>query len=63
VMGYVFVAAGIPRDGESRLEAMSRETPEFAEQLRGHLLGRGRFPEWTVEMLSDTHPAQPGCIQ
>jgi hypothetical protein len=53
VMGYVFVDAGIPRDGESRLEAISRETPEFAEQLRGHFLGGGRFPEWTVEMLSD----------
>jgi hypothetical protein len=53
VMGYVFVDAGIPRNGESRLEAMRREVPEFAEQLRKHLLGGGRFPEWTVEMLSD----------
>jgi hypothetical protein len=53
VGAYIFVDAGIARDGESRLDAMRRETPEFAEELYEYLRGGGRFPDWGVELLTD----------
>jgi pimeloyl-ACP methyl ester carboxylesterase len=51
VLGYVFVDAGIPIDGMSRLDLMGEEDPEFAQQLKRHLAGGGVFPEWTVEEI------------
>jgi hypothetical protein len=54
--GYLFVDAGIPRDGASRLDLLARELPEAAEPLRAHLAGGGRFPEWTDEDLQEVIP-------
>lgn len=48
---YLFVDAGLPRDGLSRLAAMEDEAPAFAHELRHHLANGGRFPEWTAEDL------------
>ncbi len=56
VAGYIFVDAGIHRDGLTRLEAMQAESPEFATQLRGHLVSGGRFPEWEDDQLRPIIP-------
>jgi len=51
VAAYVFVDAGLPGEGVSRLDAMEAEVPAFAQALRTHLAAGGRFPEWTEEDL------------
>jgi hypothetical protein len=56
VVGYVFVDAGFPLDGRSRLELMDEEDAEFARQLREHLTVGGRFPTWSEEDLGTVLP-------
>ncbi len=56
VGGYIFVDAGIHRDGLSRLEMMALEGPEFAAELRTHLAAGGRFPEWQDQQLRPILP-------
>ena len=51
VAGYVFVDAGLPHPGQTRLEEMRASVPELAEELHRHLAAGGRFPEWTDEDL------------
>jgi hypothetical protein len=51
VAAYVFIDAGLPRDGVSRLDAMEDENHDFAQELRTHLAAGGQFPEWTAEDL------------
>lgn len=55
VSGYIFVDAGIPTDGESRLGPRDRPTP-FAEQLLPVLEAGGTFPNWTDEDLAPLIP-------
>jgi pimeloyl-ACP methyl ester carboxylesterase len=58
VAGYIFVDAGLPLDGQSRLEEMEASAPEFAAALRD-LDARGeRFPNWTDEQLRPLIPDQ-----
>jgi len=56
IAAYVFVDAGIPADGKSRLELMEAEDPDFAHSLREHLSAGGRFPTWTEEHLGPILP-------
>jgi hypothetical protein len=56
VTGYIFVDAGIPQDGLSRLDLMALESPEFAGQFRDALQAGARFPAWTEEDLRDIVP-------
>lgn len=56
IAAYVFVDAGIHRDGLSRLEMMVAEDAPFAADLRAHLEAGGRYPEWTDEQLQDAIP-------
>ena len=56
IAGYIFVDAGLPHDGRSRLEEMEAESPEYAAELRAHLAAGGRFPEWTDADLRDIIP-------
>lgn len=56
VAGYVFVDAGLPHPGQSRLAEMRTSVPELAEELHRHLAGGGRFPEWTDEDLRTEIP-------
>jgi hypothetical protein len=56
VVGYVFVDAGLPHPGQTRLEEMRASVPELAEELHRHLAAGGRFPEWTDEELRDEIP-------
>lgn len=56
VAGYVFVDAGIPRDGKSRMDLMRSEDPEWAEQFHQTLLQGGRFPDWNEGDLQEVIP-------
>jgi pimeloyl-ACP methyl ester carboxylesterase len=56
VAGYVFVDAGLPGDGRSRLEMMESESPDLARELREHLAAGGRFPDWTDADLAPLVP-------
>jgi len=56
VAAYVFVDAGIPEDGKSRLDLLGIELPEAAEQLRPLLAAGERFPRWRDEELAAVIP-------
>lgn len=53
---YVFVDAGIPRDGLSRLQLMKLEDEEWAEQFHAALLSGEQFPTWTDDDLREIIP-------
>jgi len=56
VNAYMFVDAGIPRDGATRLDLMKSEDPEWAEQFQAELERGERFPNWSMEDLRDVIP-------
>jgi hypothetical protein len=56
VRGYVFLDAGLPRPGASRLDLMATEDAESATALRDHLTAGGRFPDWTADDIADSLP-------
>jgi hypothetical protein len=56
VAAYLFVDAGIPEDGASRLDLLRVELPEVADGLQAHLEAGGRFPEWTDADLAEAVP-------
>lgn len=56
VLGYVFVDAGLPENGSSRLDSMRRESADFARQFRAELECGTRFPTWTD---ADLRPVIP----
>lgn len=56
VAGYLFVDAGIPEGGASRLDLLRAELPEAAEQLTAHLAAGGRYPAWRDEDLREVLP-------
>ncbi len=59
VNAYVFVDAGIPRDGFTRLDLIKWEDPEWAEQFQEELERGERFPNWSMEGLRDVIPDEP----
>jgi len=56
IFAYIFVDAGIPRDGLSRLELMKLEDAEWAEQFHQALLRGENFPTWSEEDLREILP-------
>jgi hypothetical protein len=56
VSAYVFVDAGLPEDGRSRLDLLREELPEMAGRLEQLLAAGGRFPNWTDEVLQPVLP-------
>jgi hypothetical protein len=56
VAAYVFVDAGIPEDGKSRLDLLRSEMPEAAEAAHRTLLAGGRVPNWTDASLQNALP-------
>jgi hypothetical protein len=56
VNAYVFVDAGIPRDGSSRLDLMKTEDPEWAEQFQRDLEHGEHFPNWSSDDLREVVP-------
>lgn len=51
VSAYIFVDAGLPHNGASRLDLLATESPTLANHVHQHLEAGGRFPEWTDEQL------------
>ena len=56
VNAYVFVDAGIPRDGATRLDLMRSEDSVWAMQFQEYLENGGRFPNWSSEDLREIIP-------
>lgn len=56
VNGYVFVDAGIPRNGATRLDLMKSEDPDWAEQFQAELERGERFPYWSFGDLQEVIP-------
>lgn len=56
VQAYVFVDAGIPRDGASHLDLIYAEDADWAKQFQGYLENGGRFPDWSFEDLQEVIP-------
>ncbi|MGH2560695.1 MAG: alpha/beta hydrolase [Thermomicrobiales bacterium] len=56
VAAYLFVDAGIPAGGASRLDLMADEDPAFALRFRERLVAGGRFPAWTDDDLAAILP-------
>jgi hypothetical protein len=58
IHAYVFVDAGIPRDGATRLDLMRSEDSDWAKQFE-EILRRGeRFPTWNSADLREIVPDQ-----
>jgi pimeloyl-ACP methyl ester carboxylesterase len=57
VAGYIFVDAGIPAAGKSRLDLLAAELgPEIADSLAAALARGDRYPRWTAEDLRQEVP-------
>lgn len=56
IFAYVFVDAGIPRHGLSRLDLMKLEDPQWAEQFHQSLLQGEQFPRWSEDDLKEIIP-------
>lgn len=56
VAAAVFVDAGLPAPGASRLDVMAGEDAGLARELRRHLEAGGRFPAWTDDDLAPLVP-------
>jgi hypothetical protein len=53
---YVFVDAGIPKDGASRLDLMQSESSDWAMQFQEYLESGGSFPNWSFDDLQEVIP-------
>lgn len=60
VLAYLFVDAGVPQDGASRLELLATESVPIATQLQQELEAGARFPAWTD---ADLRTVIPDAIQ
>lgn len=56
VEGYVFVDAGIPRDGATRLDLMRSEDREWAKQFQVALESGEQYPDWSFDDLQEVIP-------
>ncbi len=56
IAGYIFVEAGLPHPGKSRLEEMEKTSPDFGSKLRQLLTGGGLFPGWKDGDLAQILP-------
>jgi pimeloyl-ACP methyl ester carboxylesterase len=56
VAGYIYVDAGLPLEGASRLAEMSENAPEFASRLRDELVRGNRAPNWSDDDLRPIIP-------
>lgn len=56
IQAYVFVDAGIPRNGATRLDLMKQEDPEWADQFQEELERGERFPTWSSNDLREIVP-------
>lgn len=61
VRAYVFVDAGIPKNGATRLDLMRTEDPRWAEEFQSFLEDGGRFPAWSFDDLQAVIPDAAVC--
>jgi hypothetical protein len=61
VAAYLFVDAGIPQDGLSRLALMAQEDPAAAQTFQAGLAGGGRYPTWSAADLATIIPNPALC--
>lgn len=53
---YIFVDAGLPQNGATRLDMMRSENMEWAAQFQEYLEAGGRFPNWSFSELQGVLP-------
>jgi hypothetical protein len=53
---YLFVDAGIPRDGLSRLDLIKMESQEWGEAFHQELLRGRQYPIWSIDDLQEVLP-------
>ncbi|RPJ17566.1 MAG: hypothetical protein EHM33_32905, partial [Chloroflexi bacterium] len=58
ISAYVFVDAGIPRNGATRLDLMKSEDPAWAAQKQEQLERGERFPNWSFDDLQEVLPEE-----
>jgi pimeloyl-ACP methyl ester carboxylesterase len=56
VTAYLFVDAGLPHPGQSRLQEMEASVPAIAQELRQLLVSGERYPNWSDEDLREELP-------
>lgn len=56
VRAYVFVDAGLPGAGATRLDLMKSEDADWANGFQEHLEAGGQFPNWSAEDLQELIP-------
>ncbi|HKY56304.1 MAG TPA: alpha/beta fold hydrolase [Anaerolineales bacterium] len=56
ICAYVFVDAGIPQEGLSRIDLMRLEDPQWADEFHKALLKGEQFPTWTEDDLREVIP-------
>jgi hypothetical protein len=56
VEAYIFVDAGLPGNGATRLDLMNAEYPAWAAQFAKHLKKGGLFPDWSFDDLEEIIP-------
>ena len=56
---YLFVDAGLPHGGLSRLAEIEQSVPELGRELRAHLQAGGRYPTWSDADLRELIPNEP----
>lgn len=56
VHAYIFVDAGIPVKGATRLDLMRSEDADWANEFQKELEHGGRFPTWSVDDLREVVP-------
>ena len=56
VRAYVFVDAGIPSNGATRLGLMKLEDAKWAKEFQKELEHGGRFPTWSADDLREVVP-------
>jgi hypothetical protein len=58
IAAYVFVDAGIPQSGASRLDLIANESSAWVQSFHTFLVEGGRFPDWRDEDLAEEIPDQ-----
>jgi hypothetical protein len=56
VQAYVFVDAGVPRNGATRLDLMKLEDAEWGNDFEKQLERGDRFPTWSMDDLQEVIP-------
>lgn len=56
VRAYIFVDAGIPRNGATRLDLMKLEDEAWANEFQEELENGGKFPTWSADDLQEIIP-------